>query len=96
VQKLGKGEERPILEHQARAKLLSALSVVDAVLLFDEETPLELLKLVKPDVLVKGGDYQEHEVVGRELVNSWGGRVELVSLCPGYSTSGMISRIRGQ
>jgi D-beta-D-heptose 7-phosphate kinase/D-beta-D-heptose 1-phosphate adenosyltransferase len=77
-----------------RAVLLAALDCVDAVTIFDEDTPLEALQAVRPDVLVKGQDYQLHEVVGRELVESYGGRVELVPLLPEHSTTALIERIR--
>jgi rfaE bifunctional protein nucleotidyltransferase chain/domain len=96
VRMLGKGADRPVLDQQARAILLSALRCVDAVAVFDEPTPFELIALIRPDVLVKGEDYAGREVVGREIVESYGGRVELVPLVPGYSTSAIIAKIRGQ
>lgn len=95
VRLLGKGPERPILDQTARRIVLSALRCVDAAELFDEPTPLELIELIKPDVLVKGEDYAGREVVGREVVEAAGGRVELVPLVPGYSTTAIIERIRG-
>jgi rfaE bifunctional protein nucleotidyltransferase chain/domain len=94
VRRLGKGEDRPINPQAARGELLLALRCVDAVAVFDEATPLELLHLVRPDVLVKGADYAGREVVGRELVEGYGGRVELVPLVEGYSTSSLVQRIR--
>ncbi|HES58128.1 MAG TPA: D-glycero-beta-D-manno-heptose 1-phosphate adenylyltransferase [Firmicutes bacterium] len=94
VRTLGKGEDRPVQDEAARRELLLALRAVDAVELFDEPTPLELIRLVRPDVLVKGADYAEDQVVGADLVAGWGGRVELVPLVAGYSTSAIIERIR--
>jgi len=91
---LGKGEGRPVLDEAARRKMLSALRCVDAVELFDEQTPLRLIREVRPDVLVKGGDYADRDVVGREVVEAQGGRVVLVPLLPGYSTTALLERIR--
>ena len=93
---LGKGADRPLLDQTARTRVLLALRAVDAVALFDEPTPLELIQLVRPDVLVKGADYAGREVVGREVVEGYGGRVVLWPLLPGYSTTGLIRRIRGE
>jgi len=92
---LDKGPNRPVQDELARRTVLMALRCVDAVELFHEPTPLELIELVRPDVLVKGGDYEDREVVGREFVEAHGGRVELVPLLKGYSTSALIERIRG-
>jgi D-beta-D-heptose 7-phosphate kinase/D-beta-D-heptose 1-phosphate adenosyltransferase len=89
-----KGPERPLVPQAERAALLAALTFVDAVTIFDEDTPLEVLSIVKPHVLVKGGDYKPSEVVGRELVESSGGRVEIVPLTPEKSTSSLVERIR--
>ena len=91
---LGTGSGRPVMDQHARSEVLLALTCVDSVALFDEPTPLELIRLVRPDVLVKGGDYELDQVVGRDFVESQGGRVELVPLVPGYSTSEIIRRIR--
>ncbi|MBV8404785.1 MAG: D-glycero-beta-D-manno-heptose 1-phosphate adenylyltransferase [Gammaproteobacteria bacterium] len=90
-----KGAERPLVPQAERAALLAALAFVDAVTIFDEDTPLEVLQTVRPHVLVKGGDYQPSEVVGRELVEEAGGRVVLVPLTPEKSTSSLVARIRG-
>ncbi len=92
---LGKGDDRPIMNEFARSIVIGALRCVDGVALFDEPTPLELITLVQPDVLVKGADYAVEEVVGREVVEARGGRVELIPLVPGFSTSAIIQRIRG-
>jgi D-beta-D-heptose 7-phosphate kinase/D-beta-D-heptose 1-phosphate adenosyltransferase len=90
-----KGPTRPIHDAHARAEVLGAIDVVDAVVVFDEDTPLELLKELRPDVLVKGADYRIEDVVGRAEVESWGGRVHLASLVPQQSTTGIVARMRG-
>jgi D-beta-D-heptose 7-phosphate kinase / D-beta-D-heptose 1-phosphate adenosyltransferase len=90
-----KGAERPLVPQAERAALLAALSFVDAVTIFEEDTPLETLKAVRPHVLVKGADYRPDQVVGRELVESNGGRVAVVPLVPEKSTSALVERIRG-
>jgi D-beta-D-heptose 7-phosphate kinase / D-beta-D-heptose 1-phosphate adenosyltransferase len=90
-----KGPERPLVPQADRAALLAALAFVDAVTIFDEDTPRELLQRVRPHVLVKGGDYHLTEVVGREFVEGTGGRVALVPLTPGKSTTALVERIRG-
>jgi D-beta-D-heptose 7-phosphate kinase/D-beta-D-heptose 1-phosphate adenosyltransferase len=89
-----KGPERPILDETERAEILSALSCVDYVILFDEDTPLALIDAIRPDVLTKGADYSLEEIVGAERVQAYGGRVERIDLVAGKSTSGIISRIR--
>ena len=95
VRRLGKGEvDRPILPLADRIIMLEALRMVDAVAPFEEDTPLELIRLIRPDVLVKGADYSKENVVGREIVEANGGRVELIPLVPGHSTSDIIRRIR--
>jgi D-beta-D-heptose 7-phosphate kinase/D-beta-D-heptose 1-phosphate adenosyltransferase len=88
-----KGPSRPVNAEMDRAQVLAALGCVDAVVLFDEETPLELLKLLKPDMLMKGADYAKQQVVGWEFVESYGGRVELLPLKEGYSTTGIIKKM---
>lgn len=88
-----KGADRPLLDENDRLEILSALDCVDAVTLFGEDTPLELIKRIKPDVLVKGSDYAKSEVVGREAVEKFGGRVELAALVKGKSTSALIESI---
>ena len=90
-----KGPERPLVPQAERAALLAALTFVDAVTIFEEDTPLQVLEAVRPHVLVKGGDYQPSEVVGRELVEAAGGRVVIVPLTPERSTSSLVARIRG-
>jgi D-beta-D-heptose 7-phosphate kinase/D-beta-D-heptose 1-phosphate adenosyltransferase len=90
-----KGSGRPILGEKDRAAMVAALDCVDLVVLFDQDTPLDLLKALRPDVLVKGGDYAPETVVGADLVKSWGGRVEILPLVPGVSTSRIVETIRG-
>jgi rfaE bifunctional protein nucleotidyltransferase chain/domain len=94
VARLNKGPGRPCTPEIDRARVLAALACVDRVVLFDEDTPLTLITLLQPDVLVKGGDYQRHEIVGREVVEARGGRVLTLPFLPGYSTSALIGRIR--
>ena len=87
-----KGKGRPINPAEGRAEVLAALEAVDLVVVFDEDTPLELIKRVRPAVLVKGADYQLDEVVGRDVVEAAGGDVILVELVPGQSTTGLVRR----
>ena len=89
-----KGESRPINDETARATVLASLNCVDAVVLFDEDTPYELIKAVRPDVLVKGADYKPVDIVGYDIVTSHGGKVETVDLVEGYSTTGMIESLK--
>lgn len=90
-----KGESRPILSQRDRAQVLGGLDAVDFVVVFDEDTPEKLIGIVRPDVLVKGGDYTEETVVGAAFVRSYGGDVALVPLVEGRSTTSMVGRIRG-
>ena len=92
VSKLKPG--RPIQHQNARALVLAALNCVDAIILFDEEIPLELIKFIKPDVLVKGGDYSINQIIGSSEVMAYGGKVEIVQLLSGYSTTSIESRIK--
>jgi D-beta-D-heptose 7-phosphate kinase/D-beta-D-heptose 1-phosphate adenosyltransferase len=89
-----KGPGRPIQSEGERAYVLAALHDVDAVVAFSQDTPLELIERLRPDVLVKGGDYEPGTVVGREQVESWGGRVVIVPLRPGRSTTAIIEKLR--
>ena len=84
-----KGENRPIQQEQNRALILASLSMVDAVVIFEEDTPLELIKKIMPDVLVKGGDYTPESIVGAKEVIANGGKVEIISLIPGLSTTNL-------
>jgi D-beta-D-heptose 7-phosphate kinase/D-beta-D-heptose 1-phosphate adenosyltransferase len=89
-----KGEERPITAQQERAEVLAALASVDAVVIFDEDTPAEIIRLVQPDVLVKGADWAADAIVGRDTVEARGGRVVRVPVEQGYSTTAIVERIR--
>ena len=91
---LGKGTGRPIMSEAARARVLAALAAVDAVVLFDEPTPLALISALAPDVLVKGGDYTRETIVGADQVEARGGRVVTIPLVPGHSTTSIVERCR--
>ena len=91
-----KGEGRPVNDLESRALVLAGLASVDLVAPFDEETPLELIRTARPDVLVKGADYSEAQVVGGDLVRGWGGEVRLAALVDGYSTTAAILRMVGE
>ncbi|WP_298437097.1 D-glycero-beta-D-manno-heptose 1-phosphate adenylyltransferase, partial [Geobacter sp.] len=88
-----KGEKRPLIGEEERAHILAALDCIDYVVIFDEDTPLRLIETLRPAVLVKGGDYTPEGVVGREVVESYGGRVELVQFVDGRSTTNIIEKI---
>jgi D-beta-D-heptose 7-phosphate kinase/D-beta-D-heptose 1-phosphate adenosyltransferase len=88
-----KGPDRPIVSEDERAELIAALEMVDYVTLFDEPDPIPLLREIKPDVLVKGGDWGESGVVGRELVEGWGGKVAVVPFLEGHSTTNIIEKV---
>lgn len=90
-----KGPSRPIHPEAERAELLRALACVDAVAIFDEDTPHALIADLQPDILVKGADWGEDAIVGRDLVEARGGRVVRVMLAPGFSTTDLIRRVRG-
>jgi D-beta-D-heptose 7-phosphate kinase/D-beta-D-heptose 1-phosphate adenosyltransferase len=87
-----KGADRPIQDVHARADVLAALEAVDLVVVFEQDTPLELISRLRPKVLIKGGDYRPEEVVGREVVEAEGGEVILVELLPGHSTTAIVRR----
>jgi rfaE bifunctional protein nucleotidyltransferase chain/domain len=89
-----KGDTRPVRNETERAIVLAALAMVDAVVMFEQDTPLELIKSLEPDVLVKGGDYTEATVVGANEVRARGGRVVIVPLTPGQSTSAIVEKLR--
>jgi D-beta-D-heptose 7-phosphate kinase/D-beta-D-heptose 1-phosphate adenosyltransferase len=91
VQRL-KGPTRPLNDEAARAELLAALESVDVVTIFEEDTPLRLIEAIRPDILVKGGDYQPDEVVGKAEVESWGGRLVLIPLVEGHSTTNLVRK----
>ncbi len=88
-----KGPTRPVIHENDRARVLAALEAVDAVILFDEDTPLNLIDAVRPDVIVKGDDYTEEQVVGGKEVKAWGGSVKLIPLVQGRSTTGILEKI---
>ncbi|MCC6684357.1 MAG: D-glycero-beta-D-manno-heptose 1-phosphate adenylyltransferase [Bacteroidia bacterium] len=89
-----KGPSRPIQDEQSRMQILASLACVDAVILFDEETPYELIKTVQPDVLVKGGDYKPEDIVGYDIVTAKGGNVTTIDFVPGFSTSAIEQKIK--
>lgn len=89
-----KGPGRPVTREAERAEILAALDPVDAVVVFDEETPAEIVQALQPDVLVKGADWPPDQIVGRDTVEARGGRVVLVPVEPGYSTTGILERIK--
>jgi D-beta-D-heptose 7-phosphate kinase/D-beta-D-heptose 1-phosphate adenosyltransferase len=91
-----KGPDRPVQNETARGIVLASMSAVDLVLLFDEDTPIELIRAIRPDVLVKGADYRLDQVVGADVVQSHGGRIMLAELLPGHSTTGTIARVGGK
>ena len=93
VKKL-KGADRPLQDEKSRALILASLLFVDHVVLFDEETPVELIKSIQPDVLVKGGDYKEEEIVGNEVVTEKGGKVKIIDYLSGYSTTSLVDKIK--
>ena len=88
-----KGPNRPITGEAERARLLAALDVVDCIVIFDEDTPLEAIKAVRPDIIVKGGDYREDQVVGWEVVKSYGGKVVIAPFVEGFSTTDIVKKI---
>jgi len=96
VKMLGKGPTRPLQDEQTRALILSALHFVDAIVLFDEETPYELIKAVQPDVLVKGGDYTVEQIAGHDIVQARGGEVVLMDIVEGHSTTNLERKLQSE
>ncbi|MBL4651430.1 MAG: D-glycero-beta-D-manno-heptose 1-phosphate adenylyltransferase [Flavobacteriales bacterium] len=94
VKQLEKGELRPIKDEKTRALILAALAFVSAVVIFEEETPLDLISEILPDILVKGGDWNINEIVGTEIVKSSGGQVKTISFVEGYSTTNYVKKIQ--
>ncbi|OVE73525.1 bifunctional heptose 7-phosphate kinase/heptose 1-phosphate adenyltransferase [bacterium B13(2017)] len=88
-----KGKSRPINNENDRAEVLLALSCVDHVILFDEDTPFELIKMLKPDILTKGGDYTKQDIVGYDIVTSYGGKVIVLPFEKGYSSTKIINKL---
>ena len=95
VRRLGKGDDRPVNSLEDRAAVVAALEAVSLVTWFDEDTPLQLIRRVKPDVLVKGGDWKPREIVGAADVESWGGSVHSIPFVHERSTTALLARIRG-
>jgi D-beta-D-heptose 7-phosphate kinase/D-beta-D-heptose 1-phosphate adenosyltransferase len=94
AKRLKKGDGRPVNPEADRARLLAALAAVDRLVLFPEDTPLEIITALQPDLLVKGGDYRLEEVVGRDVILARGGRVRILPFRPGYSTTRLLERLR--
>jgi D-beta-D-heptose 7-phosphate kinase/D-beta-D-heptose 1-phosphate adenosyltransferase len=90
-----KGPTRPVRGEAERAYVVAAFEMVDCVVLFEQDTPLELIEVLRPDVLVKGGDYREETIVGATQVRGWGGDVRVIPLTPGHSTTNIIQKLRG-
>jgi rfaE bifunctional protein nucleotidyltransferase chain/domain len=88
-----KGPHRPVNDQLSRAVVLAGLSFVDAIIIFEEDTPLELITKVRPDILVKGGDYKASEIIGADVVRQNGGEVKIIPLIEGYSTTAIIGRM---
>jgi D-beta-D-heptose 7-phosphate kinase/D-beta-D-heptose 1-phosphate adenosyltransferase len=89
-----KGEKRPLVSEEERAEVLAALEFIDFVTIFPELTPLELINYLKPDILIKGGDWPEDKVVGREEIKKWGGRVAIIPEVKGKSTTNIVEKIK--
>ena len=89
-----KGEDRPVQSESARAQVLASLETIDLVVIFSEDTPIDMIGAIRPDVLIKGGDYTLEEVVGADLVQAYGGKVLLAKTEPGFSTSGTIEKLQ--
>ena len=96
VKLLGKGPTRPLQDEHSRATILAALHFVDAIVLFEEETPYNLIKAVQPDVLVKGGDYKVEEIVGHDIVQARGGEVVLMDFVAGHSTTNLENTLNSE
>ena len=90
-----KGERRPVTREDERAELIAALACVDAVTVFEEDTPAEVIRAIQPDVLVKGADWAADQIVGRDAVEARGGKVVRIAVEEGYSTTALLRRIRG-
>ena len=94
VRSQGKAPDRPINTEAERGEVLAALASVDAVVVFDEDTPYEIIKAIQPDILVKGADWGESAIVGRDVVEARGGKVVRMPLADGYSTTAIVQRVR--
>jgi len=89
-----KGEKKPLVPEKERAEILAALEFIDFVIIFPELTPLELINYLKPDILIKGGDWPEEKVVGREEIKKWGGRMKIIPEIKGKSTTNIVEKIK--
>jgi len=94
VKMLNKGSSRPINDEKSRSVLIASLNFVDAVVLFDEDTPYNLIRMVVPDVLVKGSDYKPEDIVGYDIVSEAGGSIKTIDFLPGYSTTNIERKIK--
>lgn len=94
VRRLNKAPDRPFNDEQSRAKVLAALEAVDMIVIFDDDTPYELIRFLEPDVLVKGDDYTVEQIAGHDIVQARGGKVVTIPLLKGYSTSALAEKIR--
>ena len=90
-----KGTNRPITDEKSRSLIIAALEFVDAVMIFGEDTPYELIKIIQPDVLVKGSDYKPEDIVGYDIVTAKGGTIKTIEFLPGYSTTSIEQKIKG-
>ena len=95
AKRLGKGSNRPITDEKSRSYIIAALQFVDAVILFDEDTPLRIISTIQPDVLVKGSDYKPENIVGYDVVMANGGSIVTIEFLPGYSTTAIEKKILG-
>lgn len=96
AKRLGKGNNRPITDEISRSTIIASLAFVDAVVLFNEDTPYELIKTIQPDILVKGADYKPDEIVGYDVVTAKGGKIETIEFLSGYSTTSIENKIKGE
>jgi len=94
AKRLGKGSNRPITDEKSRSTIIAALQFVDAVVLFDEDTPYELIKNIQPDILVKGSDYKPEDIIGYDVVMKVGGTIKTIDFLLGYSTTAIENRIK--
>jgi rfaE bifunctional protein nucleotidyltransferase chain/domain len=91
-----KGEERPVLDVKSRSMIIAALNFVDAVVVFEELTPLEIIKKIQPEIIVKGGDYNEDDVVGKNFISKYDGSVIILPLTKGFSTTSILNKIENE
>ena len=91
-----KGKSRPIIEEDSRAKQLAAIEFIDAVILFNEDTPYDLISFINPDIITKGGDYKKNDIVGNQLINKEQGEVVIIPLTQGYSTTSILEKIKNE